>query len=79
MNNLAGVYIMLGHKKSLGNAMLGHKMPLGKTMLGHKAPMEHLAKLAAVTQQLGEKKKSGGLERAKRGAGWNSLGGYAGG
>lgn len=70
---------MIGHKKSLGSAMIGHKMSLGKMMVGHKAPMEHLAKMEIATQQLAEKKKAGGLERAKRGAGYNSLGGYAGG
>lgn len=69
---------MIGHKKSLGNAMLGHKMSLGKMMVGHKAPMEHLAKMAVATQQLAEKKKAGGLERAKRGSGWNQGGQYSG-
>jgi hypothetical protein len=70
--------MMIGHKKSLGSAMLGHKMPLGKMMVGHKGPMEHLAKMAVATQELAEKKKSGGLERAKRGAGYNQGGQYSG-
>jgi hypothetical protein len=67
---------MLGHKQPLGMHMLGHKMPLGKMMLGHKAPMEHLAKMMDMTKRLEGQKKSGGLERAKRGVGSN-LGGYA--
>ena len=76
MNNLAGVCIMIGHKKTLGSGMIGHKMHLSGGMVGHKSPMEHLAKVAVMTQDLAEKKKSGGLERAKRGMG-SKLGNYA--
>jgi hypothetical protein len=60
---------MIGHKQPLGTGMIGHKMPLGKGMIGHKAPLQHLAKMAEATQQLAERKKAGGLERAKRGMG----------
>ena len=69
-------YKMIGYKKPLGMHMLGHKMPLGKGMLGHKEPLMHLAKVAVATQDLAEKKKAGGLERAVRGAGWK-MGQYA--
>lgn len=67
---------MLGHKKALGYEMLGHRQPLGKNMLGYKSPMEHVPKMAEQTQKLAESKKTGGLERAKRGVG-AKLGNYA--
>lgn len=67
---------MIGYKQPLGMHMLGHKTPLGKAMLGHKEPLAHLAKVAILTQELAEKKKTGGLERAIRGVGWK-MGQYA--
>lgn len=62
---------MLGSKKPLGYEMLGHRQPLGKNMLGYKSALEHIPKMAEQTQQLAENKKTGGLERAKRGYGSN--------
>jgi hypothetical protein len=67
---------MIGYKKSLGNSMMGYKKALGKHMMGHRSPLLDLAKIDIVTRDLEEKKKSGGLERAKRGSGWK-MGQYA--
>lgn len=67
---------MIGYKKSLGDAMLGYKKVLGKNMIGHRAPLIDLAKIDVMTRDLAEKKKVGGLEKAKRGSGWK-LGQYA--
>lgn len=69
---------MIGHRQALGMNMIGHKLPLGKNMIGHKAPLGDLAKMAVMTQDLAEKKKAGGLERAKRGNGYNQGGQYSG-
>lgn len=67
---------LVGYKKSLGNSMMGYKRALGKAMMGHRSPLSDLMKIDIVTRDLEEKKKSGGLERAKRGSGWR-LGQYA--
>lgn len=66
---------MIGFKKPLATEMLGHKQPLG-SMLGTKKPLENIKKIAQVTQELGENKKVGGLEKARRGNG-HKLGQWA--
>lgn len=69
---------MIGHKQPLSKKMIGHKMPLGKAMLGHKRPLLGEMVVADMTRKLEENKKMGGLERAKRGSGWNQGGQYSG-
>ena len=69
---------MIGHKQPLSTRMLGHKMPLGKGMMGHKRPLLAEMGVAQMTRKLEEQKKAGGLERAKRGSGWNQGGQYSG-
>lgn len=69
---------MIGHKQALSKKMMGHKMPLGKGMLGHKRPLLGEMAVEVMTRKLDEQKKAGGLERAKRGAGWNQGGQYSG-
>lgn len=67
---------MIGHKQMLGKKMMGHKLPLGVTlgnkMAGALMPVE-------VVNKDVERKSTGGLEKSRRNAGYNSLGGYAGG
>ncbi len=67
---------MIGYKKALTNAMIGHKLALGKHMLGHKLALGDMPNISVMTRELGGHKKAGGLERAKRGGGWQ-LGQYA--
>lgn len=67
---------MIGYKKSLGGSMMGYRKTLGKAMMGHRSPLLDLMKVDVMTRDMNEKKKTGGLERAKRGGGWQ-LGQYA--
>lgn len=69
---------MIGYKKPLGMKMLGHKKALGKAMLGSKMPLMEVLGVANMTRKLEQEKKSGGLERSKRGSGWNQGGQYSG-
>lgn len=69
---------MIGHKQPL-TKMLGHKSPLGVHQLGHKSPLGAMAKSEVLAREMeGGQKKGGGLERAKRGAGYNQGGQYSG-
>lgn len=61
----------------LGGKMIGHKQALGKGMMGHKRVLGDMV-VATMTRKLDQEKKAGGLERAKRGAGWNQGGQYSG-
>ena len=56
--------------------MIGFKKPLGKGMIGFKMPLSDIPNIDVMTRDLAEKKKMGGLEKAKRGSGWK-LGQYA--
>lgn len=69
---------MIGHKKPLGMKMMGYKKALGKAMLGSKMPLMEVLGVANMTRKLEQEKKSGGLERSKRGNGWNQGGQYSG-
>ncbi len=66
---------MLGFKKPLATEMLGYKQPLG-SMLGTKKPLENIKKIADVTKELNETKKTGGVERIRRNEG-SKLGQWA--
>lgn len=68
---------MIGYKQALGSSMIGHKKPLGSSMIGYKKPLGEMA-VQLMTSELGQQKKSGGLERAKRNEGWNKGGQYSG-
>lgn len=69
---------MIGHKQPLSTHMLGSKAPLGVGMIGHKRPLLGGMAVGEMTRKLEEQKKTGGLERSKRGSGYNQGGQYSG-